>query len=46
MRFEAGQFVVLEFSDLAGGRAYSMVNFDPDVDRIALVLKRKPGGRF
>jgi toluene monooxygenase electron transfer component len=46
MRFEAGQFVVLETPDLTGGRAYSMVNFDADTDRIALVLKRKPGGGF
>jgi toluene monooxygenase electron transfer component len=46
MRFEAGQFVVLEAPDLTGGRAYSMVNFDADTDRIALVLKRKPGGGF
>lgn len=46
MTFEAGQFVVLENDKLAGGRAYSMVNFKPETDRIALVVKRKPGGRF
>ena len=46
MRFEAGQFVVIESADLTGGRAYSMVNFDTEVDRIELVLKRKQGGRF
>jgi toluene monooxygenase electron transfer component len=46
MTFEAGQFVVLEAPGLAGGRAYSMVNFARDVDRLALVLKRKPGGGF
>jgi toluene monooxygenase electron transfer component len=46
MTFEAGQFVVIESADLSGGRAYSMVNFETDVNRIALVLKRKPGGRF
>ena len=46
MTFEAGQFVVVESPDLTGGRAYSMVNFDVGVDRLALVLKRKPGGRF
>jgi toluene monooxygenase electron transfer component len=46
MTFEAGQFVVLESPDLTGGRAYSMVNFDAGADRLALVLKRKPGGRF
>jgi NAD(P)H-flavin reductase/ferredoxin len=46
MSFEAGQFVVIEAENLAGGRAYSMVNFNSEADRIALVLKRKPGGRF
>ena len=46
MSFEAGQFVVLGAPDLAGGRAYSIVNFKPEVDRISLVLKRKPGGGF
>jgi toluene monooxygenase electron transfer component len=46
MTFEAGQFVVLEAAQLTGGRAYSMVNFTSKADRIGLVLKRKPGGRF
>src|SRR5579863_8605477 len=46
MRFQAGQFVVLEAPDVAGGRAYSMVNFEPESHRLALVLKRKPGGGF
>ena len=46
MSFEAGQFVVLETGHLAGGRAYSMVNYDPKTERIGLVLKRKPGGGF
>ena len=46
MSFEAGQFVVVDASQIEGGRAYSMVNFDTDVDKLALVLKRKPGGRF
>lgn len=46
MTFEAGQFVVIETANLPGGRAYSMVNFDTHVDRIAFVLKRKPTGRF
>jgi toluene monooxygenase electron transfer component len=44
--FEAGQFVVVERPDIAGGRAYSMVNFDRDTSRIRLVVKRTPGGRF
>jgi toluene monooxygenase electron transfer component len=46
MSFEAGQFVVVESSDVVGGRAYSMVNFDTEVDLIELVVKRKPSGRF
>jgi toluene monooxygenase electron transfer component len=46
MSFEAGQFVVIDCPDVTGGRAYSMVNFDTEVHRIELVVKRKPGGRF
>jgi toluene monooxygenase electron transfer component len=47
MRFEAGQFVVVETDTLQGGRAYSMVNFeDAPVGQLDLVLKRKPGGGF
>lgn len=46
MDFEAGQFVVVEMDDLSGGRAYSMVNYDNSATRVALVLKRKPGGGF
>jgi toluene monooxygenase electron transfer component len=46
MSFHAGQFVVLEAQGVTGGRAYSMVNFAADIDRLALVLKRKPGGAF
>ncbi|MFY9694002.1 MAG: 2Fe-2S iron-sulfur cluster binding domain-containing protein [Xanthobacteraceae bacterium] len=46
MRFQPGQFVVLESPDVPGGRAYSMVNFEPELDRLALLLKRKPGGGF
>ena len=46
MTFEAGQFVVIETSGIQGGRAYSMVNFTPDSDRLTLVVKQKPGGCF
>jgi toluene monooxygenase electron transfer component len=46
MSFEAGQFVVVDASQIEGGRAYSMVNFDTEGDLIELVVKRKPGGRF
>jgi toluene monooxygenase electron transfer component len=46
MTFQAGQFVVVHAAGMDGGRAYSMVNFDTAIDRIALVLKRKKDGRF
>jgi toluene monooxygenase electron transfer component len=46
MTYQAGQFVVLEAAGVAGGRAYSMVKFEAAVDRVALLLKRKPGGSF
>ncbi len=46
MRFQAGQFVVLESPEVAGGRAYSMVNFASELERLTLVVKRKPGGRL
>jgi toluene monooxygenase electron transfer component len=44
--FDAGQFVVLEVPGLRGGRAYSMVNYRPDSDRLTFVIKQKPGGGF
>lgn len=46
MTFRAGQFVVIEVESMTGGRAYSMVNYGYHCDRLALVLKRKPDGRF
>lgn len=46
MTFDAGQFVVLELPGLAGGRAYSMVNFRRETDALKLVVKQKPGGGF
>jgi toluene monooxygenase electron transfer component len=46
MSFLAGQFVVIESPNVTGARAYSMVNFDAEADRIELVIKRKPDGRF
>jgi toluene monooxygenase electron transfer component len=46
MGFDAGQFVVVEAPGLEGARAYSMVNFTRDADRLELVVKRKPGGGF
>ena len=44
--FEAGQFVVLETPAIAGGRAYSMVNFDRATSRLRLVVKELPGGKL
>jgi toluene monooxygenase electron transfer component len=46
MTFEAGQFVVLEKAGIAGGRAYSMVNFERGTSRLRIVVKESPGGRF
>jgi toluene monooxygenase electron transfer component len=46
MTFEAGQFVVLENPAIAGGRAYSMVNFDRAAGRLKIVIKQQPGGKF
>jgi toluene monooxygenase electron transfer component len=46
MTYDAGQFVVLEREGIAGGRAYSMVNFDRNTGRLRLVVKQMPGGRF
>jgi toluene monooxygenase electron transfer component len=46
MTFEAGQFVVLETAAIKGGRAYSMVNFLREADRLVFVIKRTPGGGF
>ncbi|MBO0763148.1 MAG: 2Fe-2S iron-sulfur cluster binding domain-containing protein [Hyphomicrobiaceae bacterium] len=46
MTFEAGQFVVLENPAIAGGRAYSMVNFERATSRLRIVVKQQSGGRF
>jgi toluene monooxygenase electron transfer component len=46
MTFEAGQFVVLETPAVAGGRAYSMVNYERGTGRLRLVVKQLPGGRL
>ena len=43
--FEAGQFVVLDTGGIEGGRAYSVVSYGAG-EQIALVVKRKPGGKF
>ena len=42
--FDAGQFALLTVPDVAGARAYSMVNFDRHTARLSFVVKKKPGG--
>jgi len=42
--FDAGQFMVITVPGIAGGRAYSMVNYAPATGRLRFVVKRKPGG--
>lgn len=46
MDFDAGQFVTLGHRGLIGRRAYSMVNYGHDVQRLTFVIKRKPEGKF
>jgi toluene monooxygenase electron transfer component len=46
IEFEAGQFVIVEIPGLAGGRAYSMVNFARPAERLEFVIKKKPDGRL
>ncbi len=42
--FDAGQFALVTVPGIAGARAYSMVNFDRRAERLAFVIKKKPGG--
>lgn len=44
--FAAGQFMTLQHASLVGRRAYSMVNYGQDLDRLTFVVKRKPDGEF
>ena len=46
MTFDAGQFVVVEVPGVAGGRAYSMVNFERATSKLKLVIKQMPGGKL
>jgi toluene monooxygenase electron transfer component len=43
--FEAGQFMLMSVSGIAGARAYSMVNFERKAERLEFVVKKKPEGR-
>lgn len=42
--FDAGQFMALGVPGITGLRAYSMVNFERNAERLQFVIKRKPGG--
>lgn len=45
IHFLPGQFMVVEFPQISGGRAWSMTNFiDGDTDEVDFVIKMKPGG--
>ena len=44
LRFDAGQFVVVETEAVPGGRAYSMTNYDKQTATLDFVIKRKPEG--
>ena len=44
--FDAGQFVVLAASGLAGYRAYTMVNEAAETSRLDFVIRHKAGGGF
>ncbi len=44
LRFDAGQFVVVETDAVPGGRAYSMTNYDKQTATLDFVIKRKPEG--
>lgn len=46
LSFQAGQFIAIRSSAIAGYRAYSMVNFSAATPTLEFVIKRKPGGRF
>lgn len=46
MGFEAGQFALIESPSVIGARAYSMVNYEQQSDKIVFVVKRKRGGGF
>lgn len=46
MNYHAGQFVLLSTNGVPGSRAYSIVNYEPGLSRIELLIKKKPGGGF
>jgi len=44
--FAAGQFALLRAPTVVGARAYSMVNYEKETDKIVFLVKRKPAGGF
>lgn len=46
IEYAAGQFLVVTGPGTTGGRAYSMVDYQPGTDRVRFVVKHKPGGGF
>jgi toluene monooxygenase electron transfer component len=44
IHFLPGQFMVLEFEGIRGGRAWSMTNSAKTTDLVDFVIKKKPGG--
>src|SRR5215831_7214951 len=42
--FDAGQFALITVPGIAGARAYSMVNYGRQAERLAFVVKKKPDG--
>lgn len=46
LEFTAGQFIVLRAPQIAGFRAYSMVNHAGRTNEVEFVIRRKPGGEF
>lgn len=45
MDFDAGQFVLVSVPGIAGGRGWSMVNWQRGATHLRFVVKKKPGGR-
>lgn len=45
LKYEAGQFMLVQIPEIAGYRAWSIVNFGGDSGVLEFVLKKKPGGR-
>jgi toluene monooxygenase electron transfer component len=42
--FDAGQFMLVQFPEVAGFRGWSMVNYQRHAETLDFVIKKKPGG--